>query len=447
LQLDDAEQIIRGQELSLGYSTPQPPLYTWISWIAMKLFDESLLVISSLKYLMIFFTFIFIYKTGELLFSRKDTNTFLVMSFLLLPSFGWHMHQGFTNTILLGLGISMTFYYLLKIQIEPKKLNYIFLGCSFAIGMLGKYSFIIFLTLILLSSLSVQSFRNLILNKRFLLSLVVFFLLISPHFLWLIDNYQLIFNQIDGKLKIDSGSVFLEKINSLFSFLKAAIGFILPLLISLIFFGKKFFSINTSNSSDELKLLYRFFAIAFISATILSIFYSMPHFKMRWFHPIMMIFPFLPFLIIDYFKIDISVGKKFFIIIFIFFTLLSAIARVFQMSIGPDMGFYGRINRPIVQSIKTIENINFSDAIIKTEDHFLGVHLLITKQENPILIRKKIFRKELSENITKCIWLWDNDTEQKEPILDTDIEIKNIKTKTGEIDYILHYALLKVEKC
>ena len=45
LQVDDAEQIRLSQALLLGYSLPQPPLYSWLSWGMFQTFGAGLLTI------------------------------------------------------------------------------------------------------------------------------------------------------------------------------------------------------------------------------------------------------------------------------------------------------------------------------------------------------------------------------------------------------------------
>ena len=102
LQVDDAEQIIHAQDLLLGYSMPQPPLYSWLSWGMFKIFSTSLYALTLLKYALIALTFWFTWLVSGQLFQHLQTRYIATFSYLLMPSFAWHMHQGFTHTILLS---------------------------------------------------------------------------------------------------------------------------------------------------------------------------------------------------------------------------------------------------------------------------------------------------------------------------------------------------------
>ncbi len=57
MQVDDAEQIRHAQELLLGHPIPQPPMYSWLSWIVFQIFGTGLLALTVLKYMVISLTF------------------------------------------------------------------------------------------------------------------------------------------------------------------------------------------------------------------------------------------------------------------------------------------------------------------------------------------------------------------------------------------------------
>jgi len=443
-QLDDAEQIIRGQHFSLGYPTPQPPLYTWISWASFKIFGASLATLTLIKYSLIFITFIFIWKTGSLIFDQRKTNYLNFSAYLLMPSFAWHMHQGFTNTILLGLGISMTFYYLIKIMQDSELNNYIFLGISMAIGILGKYSFLIFLLLAFFSVIAISELRGKIQKKQLLVTLIVFVILISPHLTWLIDNFDLILVQIDKKLSISNSSIIMAKLLSLKDLFLALVGFITPLIFSILFFMNHIEKRDFSPHDIGYIFLQSFYKFFSLSLIVLIIFYSMPHFKVRWLHPIMMIFPFFIFVIIDK-KYNFSdIASKRFIKSVIIFSLVILSIRIAQLTIGPEIGFYGRINRPIIESVKKINPSVFNNAAIKTDDHFLGTHLLSHFNQNQILIKDKIYRQHFDSS--SCVILWDNDTNQKPPEIPHGSKVNSVSVTKGKITYELKF-ILQTNKC
>ena len=178
LQVDDREQIFIAQELQFGYNLPQPPLYSWLSFLFFEIFGVNHISLLTLKYILIFLTFTFIFKTSEIIFNKNSISVSIsTLSFLLLPSFFWHMHQGFTHTILLGLGIAMSIHYLFRLSLDKSLTNYLLFGFSLSVGILGKYSFIIFIFLILLTGISIKEFREILRNKFFFYTSALFFLL------------------------------------------------------------------------------------------------------------------------------------------------------------------------------------------------------------------------------------------------------------------------------
>ena len=152
LQMDDAEQIRLSQELLSGYPIPQPPMYSWFSWIMFQIFGTGLFALTLLKYTLITLTFWVTWLVSGQLFQHFQTRYIATFSYLLMPSFAWHMHQGFTHTIMLGFGIILSFHALLSVKNNPNTKNYIYLGLAFGVGLMGKYSFLLFMVAILVSA-------------------------------------------------------------------------------------------------------------------------------------------------------------------------------------------------------------------------------------------------------------------------------------------------------
>ena len=226
LQLDDAEQIRLSQELLLGYPIPQPPMYSWLSWAMFQIVGAGLFALTLLKYTLITLTFWITWLVSGQLFQHLQTRYIATFSYLLMPSFAWHMHQGFTHTILLGFGIVLSLHALLSLKDNPSTKNYIYLGLAFGIGLMGKYSFLLFMVPILISALSIDSYRKIILSPKTLLAIAVFVLMIGPHAYWLSQHHQEIFISIDQKLQVTSDNALVDRFKSAWQFSTAAIAFV-----------------------------------------------------------------------------------------------------------------------------------------------------------------------------------------------------------------------------
>ena len=447
LQVDDAEQIRLAQNLLLGYPIPQPPLYSWVSWLMFQTFGTGLLALTLLKYTLIALTFWLTWLVSGQLFQHLQTRYLATFSYLLIPSFAWHMHQGFTHTILLGFGIILSLHALLTLKENPNIKNYLYLGLALGVGLMGKYSFLLFLAPLLIATLSVSNYRELILDKRFLLTLGVFILIITPHAYWLTQHHQEIFASIDQKLQISSGGVILERLNSTGRFIGAALAFVIPFaLVFLVGAWKQLFNQdNLLIKNDNVLLLSRFYWVVIISIIILAVFVSMPHFKVRWFHPLMMIFPLWMLIRIERPKPLSKTLINWFYGLIIFLTILILSVRIAQVTIGPELGKYGRLNRPIIETLDKILEPLFQGAILKTNDSFIGSHLLAHYPNHMVVIENKQFNQQ--KDLKYCLWLWDDDTPYTAPNIKKPLDAGSITTQVAEFSHTLFYQLSPAQEC
>jgi 4-amino-4-deoxy-L-arabinose transferase-like glycosyltransferase len=449
MQVDDAEQIRHAQELLLGHPIPQPPMYSWLSWIMFQIFGTGLLALTVLKYMVISLTFWLTWLVSGQLFQHLQTRYIATFSYLLMPSFAWHMHQGFTHTILLGFGIILTLHALLSLKENNSIRNYLYFGLALGIGLMAKYSFLLFMIPLLLSAISIASFRKVLIDQKALLTIGVFILIIGPHAYWLTQHYQEVFLSIDQKLKITNDNLLLNRIKSVGQFSGAALAFVIP--FSLIFFinsWKEIFNTDKQFLKNGLSiLLSRFYLIIIVSVILLAIFVSMPHFKVRWFHPLMMIFPLWMLTRIER-KAPLSKSTmRWFTSIMIIFTVLILSIRIAQVTIGPELGQYGRLNRPIIETFDKLPKSFVKSSVIKTEDGFIGSHLLSHYQQHNIIIGNRNFRKEYYKDSTQCLWLWDDDTPYSVPNIGRTITFGQVTTMVADTKYTLFYALSPKQEC
>ena len=456
MQVDDTEQIRHGQNLLLGYPIPQPPLYSWLSWGMFKIFSTGLYALTLLKYTLIALTFWFTWLVSGQLFQHLQTRYIATFAYLLMPSFAWHMHQGLTHTILLSSGIILTLHAMLSLKENNSIRNYLYFGLALGIGLMAKYSFLLFMIPLLVSAASITSFRKIIVNQKILLTIGVFVLIIGPHTYWLTQHYQEIFISIDQKLKVTSDNLLLDRIKSVGQFAVAAIIFVMPFaLIFIINSWKRLFNTDKQVITDDLTLLLnRFYLIIIVSALTLSIFVSMPHFKVRWLHPLMMIFPLWMLARIERKELFSKSIMRWFAGITIIFTILIFSIRFAQVTIGPELGIYGRLNSPVIETLNKLPDHLIKNSTIKTQDDFLGAHLLSIYQGNDIMIDAIFYQNSVTHDNNRCLLLWDND----ESFLDPDesflepnatqnIDSGELTTMIADTKYTLFYVLSPKQEC
>jgi len=452
IQVDDREQIISAQEILLGYDMPQPPLYSWLAYFFFKIFGVNLYALSILKYSLIFLTFIFIHKVANLVSDSIKNSSLVTFSFLLMVPFAWHMHQGFTHTIMLSLGIIMSTYYILKIIQGGNLWLFFMLGVSLAIGLLGKYSFILYLGLIVPVLLSNKKYREKFAEAKFSLTLLTLFSFTLPHFLWLAENWNTIYSYANTRLAIENNSLsFIEVLNKL---LLGGLGFLSPLIIILFFitFDKLFFKARPSKKACLNEIFFRnFFLYLAFALVIFALFFDIKEVRVRWLHPILMIAPFWFFLVIERYGALNNKRIKVYLISVISFTFLVFAIRLLQNTVGPQFGYYGRLNIPINETLKSIPQYNFGEiSKIKTPDFSLGAHLFSVFKDKTIIIGNKAYGdKSLIEN-KKCLFLFDNDgsaDSNKDEMEANYGKFIEIESKSLISKYKIYYKFLNSNKC
>lgn len=447
LQVDDAEQIVHAQLLTLGYPFPQPPLYSWLSWLLFQLFGTGLLAVTLLKYALIGGTFWLSWLSSGYLFQHTQTRWLALSAFLLMPSFAWHMHQGFTHTILLGFAIALSFHATLRLHHTSNLTNLIYLGISLGIGIMAKYSFLLFAILLFLSMLSIPSFRRLLNRKGIFLIALPFIAVTLPHFSWLAQHHQEVFGAIDQKLQVTQENTLWIRFQSLGNFATAALAFVTPFVFFYLITSWKSLFSSSSQRTPQFELLDRFYLLLIVITIVLALFVSMPHFKVRWFHPLMMLFPFWLLGRIEHTHPLEKDKIRWIALLTAALTMTIIAVRLTQVTIGPELGHYSRLNRPIMETIALLPPKLTSSAYLVTKDGFLGAHLLSHFPDNWISVQSTRYQSFPASPPDSCLILWDNDSPSSPPSTDQAIQLGTQQTAVSNNTYILSYAQFTIENC
>ena len=121
--------------------------------------------------------------------------------------------------------------------------------------------------------------------------------------------------------------------------------------------------------------------------------------------------------------------------------------RIVQLTIGPDLGQFGRLNRPIIETFEKLPAHLTKHSILITNDEFIGSHLLSHYQQHSIVIRDSLFREEKVIAATQCLWLWDNNTPYITPNVSNVTESGELVTMVADTKYTLFYAFTLKQEC
>ena len=266
LPLDVIEALAWGQEFNLGYNK-HPPLSAWIPGFFFKIFGNKDWIYYLLSQVFIVISFIFLWKLSSFFFKKKYQ---ILLSILLIEGIAFYTFetpQFNVNICQIPLWIGTVYFFLKSIK-KNKISDWIFLGTFSALGFLTKYIFA-YLLISLFFYLIIILIKDKKIKLNFLYALLTFFLIISPHFIWLTQND---FTTIYYALKrggLNEANIYNHLLNPL-KFLINQIIILLPFILLIYLLVKKIKIKLTLNNEKFIFLLFSFL-LPFILILITSI--------------------------------------------------------------------------------------------------------------------------------------------------------------------------------
>ena len=314
LPLDTIEALAWGSNLDWGYGK-HPPVSAWAVEFFYQIFGNQDWAYYFLSQLFVILSFFVIFKFSEDFFKNK---IFGLISILLLEGiyfYNFTTPEFNVNVCQLPFW-TLTVYYCWKGLKQNDNISWLLFGLFAALGLLSKYSFIY-----LLVSIDVF-FIFLIINKKFnykcLISLVSFFLVLSPHLVWLVENDYSTFAYAFHRTGIEGTNFFQGHLLNPLIFLGKQIGILLPFFIMFfIILSKIKVKINFKNE----KLLF-LFVINIIPIILIFLTSLLIGVKIRtmWMTPFYLFMGVL-FVYVFQKKIILKRSKNFLLIFFILFIL------------------------------------------------------------------------------------------------------------------------------
>ena len=327
LPLDVIEALAWGTNLDWGWDK-HPPLSIFFPEIFYQLFGNQDWAYYLLSQIFIVFSFVIIFKLAKE-FLKNETYALLSV-FLLEGIYFYNFTTPEFNVNVCQIPFwSLTVYYSWQCFKNDKIHNWLLFGLFAGLGVLSKYLFIY-----LLISVSLFFIYHLKKNKKFnikyLIPLLVFLLVLSPHLKWLIDSdYKTIAYGLK-RTSLEGGTFFNHFIYPL-KFILKQIGTLLPFFILLSLILKKFkFKINKHDEKSIFLIFVSFGPILLMAITSL-IFAA--NIRTMWMTPFYLFFGLF---FIYHFKTSINLNfLKKFMFSFLFIFILSP-ATYLYVSISKD---------------------------------------------------------------------------------------------------------------
>jgi 4-amino-4-deoxy-L-arabinose transferase-like glycosyltransferase len=375
LPLDVIEALAWGTNLDWGWDK-HPPLSIFFPEIFYQLFGNQDWAYYLLSQIFIVFSFVIIFKLAKE-FLKNETYALLSV-FLLEGIYFYNFTTPEFNVNVCQIPFwSLTVYYSWQCFKNDKIHNWLLFGLFAGLGVLSKYLFIY-----LLISVSLFFIYHLKKNKKFnikyLIPLLVFLLVLSPHLKWLIDSdYKTIAYGLK-RTSLEGGTFFNHFIYPLKFILKQIVT-LLPFFILLSLILKKFKFKIYKHDEKSIFLIFVTFGPILLMAITSLIFAA--NIRTMWMTPFYLFFGLF---FIYHFKTSINLNfLKKFMFSFLFIFILSP-ATYLYVSISKDNKRTDYPGKEIAHLVQNRWDKNFVNNIaIVVGDEWLAGNLSYHLQSRP----------------------------------------------------------------
>lgn len=291
LELEDAEQAYYSQWLRWGYDD-QPPLYTWLQYIINQVFGVQKVSFSLLRGLIFAGILLLMGQfTSNMLKNRRKVEL-AVFGLVLLPVFIDLTFRRLSHTSLLCLAILATFLVVQRLLHHKTWTNYALFGLILSVGMMSKYNYILFLAAFCFALIFDSLLRQVLFNKKMILSILLIVLFLFPHFFWLLgpEGYLPELQESIAQKTENSAENGLYVIGPLSSLVLTLIKLILPLLVV---FAVAFFQKNVTFRKPKMDWFLKLALAQLVVLVLFFVILNVQKVEERWLMPLL-----LPFMIL-----------------------------------------------------------------------------------------------------------------------------------------------------
>ncbi len=180
LGIDDSEQALFSQGFAWSYRDQAPPLFTWVLIALGKPLGVNILSISLIRYMLLGVVYGFAYATARRLIRDPRFSALAVYSFAAIYMFAFYSHHDLTHTTMMTAMLAVGWYVFLRLADEPRLGWYLALGAVFGLGLLGKWSYVMFAAALPLACLVIPSYRHLVLTWKIAPAAVLAAVIVLP---------------------------------------------------------------------------------------------------------------------------------------------------------------------------------------------------------------------------------------------------------------------------
>ena len=204
MDLDSVEQVIWSRTWQWGYYK-HPPLPSLLMYLFNHLFagpSIGLTVFAAQGGNVV--ALIYVWLLAKRILPRQLAITAVLITSLI----AYHNFRAFVlnhNTVSLPVTAACIYYFYCAVRQPERLLLWLYLGIAGGLAMLTKYSAILVLASFFIYLLWQQAWKNPLIMRGLLLSVLVFTLVFAPNIIWLVDHDWLPFTYLDKQLTASGG--------------------------------------------------------------------------------------------------------------------------------------------------------------------------------------------------------------------------------------------------
>lgn len=297
--IDDALEVYQAQSLELFYRARNPALYDWILFCLERLTGSPFASVAILNYGSMLACALLLYALARRVIADPRLQALSVYSLALLWVVAYDSHRILTHTNLNIVVIAATLLAVHSMGRERTVTKYLLLGLLFVAGMLSKYAYGVFFAALVAAALLEAHYRRVILDPRFLLTLVVAaapFAVVAGLYA---SEVETIATTVDGVVKNGAQEPFIDKMGALGA---AFIGYLLPFLAV---YGGTFFlggvPPRSTTLRDEafLRLLGRMLLIVMLAMIVWTFVVGSTQLRSRYMHGVWLPAPLFAMMLLE----------------------------------------------------------------------------------------------------------------------------------------------------
>jgi 4-amino-4-deoxy-L-arabinose transferase-like glycosyltransferase len=384
LELDEAEQVYLSQWFLPGYGA-QPPLYNWLQHGALAVFGMSLATLAGLKGLMLFLSYLFYYLAARQVMADKRLAVIAALGLLTIPQVSFEAQRDLSHTVAAIFGASLFLYALVRVLSAPSLFAFLLFGAATGIGGITKYNFAILPVAAGLAVLMDRDMRRTMLSWRILPAALLALVIVAPHALWLMGNFEDASKRTLQKLAGEDASVFEAIGDGLGSLSLGVLSFLgITIVILGLVYQQHLKTILKANSRWT-RLVGRTLVLSIALIVLMVLFAGFENVRDRWLTPILLAAPLYFALKVDAAKVPIEAGLKRLWIVALIIMVIIPSALALRANMGRVKGDYTYVNIPFGALARTVaEKSAGANTIIVASDGQLAGNMLFSLPNLPV---------------------------------------------------------------